>query len=102
MVHVLRLSPEAFEKKDCIDAEIKRRTFWCCFVLDRLMSNDSDRPPSLDSKFITTALPMQDSDFILGKEIQTGTLNQPRNYESLLSYTIIVVDILGFVVAWSG
>lgn len=102
MVHVLRLSSETFERKDWIDAEIKRRTFWCCFILDRLMSNGSDRPPSFDSKFITTLLPIQDSDLILGKEVQAGTLNQPGNQESLLAYTIIIVDIVGCIVVWSG
>lgn len=103
MVQILRLTSEdKFERKDLADAEIKRRTFWCCFILDKLISNGSDRPPSLDSKSITTLLPVSDHDFLLGRETQTTTLAESQREGSLLSYVIRIVDILGSVVAWSG
>ncbi|KAI1612125.1 fungal-specific transcription factor domain-containing protein [Exophiala viscosa] len=103
MVHILRLmNEEKFERKDWADAESKRRSLWCCFILDKLISNGSDRPPAFDSASITTLLPAPDADFVLGRETRTTTLAHPNQQESLLSYTIRIVDVLGSVVSWSG
>lgn len=102
-VHILRLDTEdKFERTDWVDAECKRRTLWCCFILDKLIANGSDRPPSFDAAHITTLLPAPDADFVLGRAVRTTTLAEPNEHESLLSYTIRIVEILGSIIAWSG
>ncbi|KAF5857868.1 hypothetical protein ETB97_005175 [Aspergillus alliaceus] len=45
------------------DREIRRRTMWACFMMDRYNSSGSQRPPIGNEKFIQIQLPMKESNF---------------------------------------
>ncbi|EXJ85988.1 hypothetical protein A1O1_06357 [Capronia coronata CBS 617.96] len=92
------------------DLEARRRTFWCIYCLDRLLANGRDRIASFSVEDITTRLPQPDEDFIFGRECKAGRLTDPVGRaqgmtdgpESLLAYTIRIIDILGNIVLWHG
>ncbi|KAG4443723.1 hypothetical protein IFR05_000812 [Cadophora sp. M221] len=94
---------DSFSEDDVASTEIKRRTFWTCFTLDRLMANGGDRRLTFDISSITTRLPGTRSDFLLGRKTSAGTINdEVGTDEPLLAYTVRIVDILGHIVDWSG
>ncbi|GAB1209263.1 hypothetical protein APSETT445_008035 [Aspergillus pseudonomiae] len=45
------------------DREIRRRTMWACFMMDRYNSSGSQRPPIGNEKFIQIQLPIKESHF---------------------------------------
>ncbi|OJJ47632.1 hypothetical protein ASPZODRAFT_131178 [Penicilliopsis zonata CBS 506.65] len=45
------------------DREIKRRTMWACFLMDRYNSSGSQRPPIGNEKFMQIQLPIKESQF---------------------------------------
>ena len=93
---------DTFEKDDWIKAETHRRTFWCCFILDRLVSNGKDRPSCFQTEYVTTHLPTEPDDFIFGRKAQSTPLQVRGEKESLLARTIRIIDILGGIVCWNG
>jgi hypothetical protein len=104
IAQALRLSFEdSFRTDDVITAETKRRTFWCCFALDRLMANGSDRRLTFTISSISTRLPGPRSSFLLAeKSASMGVRDEVGRNESLSSYTLRIIDILGNIVDWSG
>lgn len=52
-----------------LSSEVRRRTFWSCFLLDRTISDGKERPCALRIPPVSfqLRLPGPDSDFILGK-----------------------------------
>ncbi|EKD19205.1 uncharacterized protein L3040_009355 [Drepanopeziza brunnea f. sp. 'multigermtubi'] len=94
---------DSYALKDAASAEIRRRTFWACFALDRLMANGGDRRLTFIASSITTVLPGSRSDFLLGRRSNAGTINDPiGGDESITAYTLRLIDILGNIVDWSG
>ncbi|KNG86609.1 C6 transcription factor [Aspergillus nomiae NRRL 13137] len=45
------------------DREIRRRTMWACFMMDRYNSSGSQRPPIGNEKFLQIQLPIKESHF---------------------------------------
>lgn len=89
------------------DAESRRRTFWCCFCLDRLLANGRDRIATFQIKDITTRLPQHNEDFIYSRERPTLRLDQKQagglnEQESLFAYTIRIIDLLSQITLWLG
>ncbi|RDW69290.1 hypothetical protein BP6252_08310 [Coleophoma cylindrospora] len=91
--------------------ESRRRTFWCCYCLDKLLANGRDRIAVLSSpEDIFTRLPMSDEDFIYGRSNNMCRLSclpeqhsqHDRGGDSMLAHTIRVVQILGNVLRWHG
>lgn len=54
-----------------LDQEIRRRTFWSCFIMDRYLSSGKHRPQMLNIRDIRTQLPGSDKAFKRGKKVQT-------------------------------
>lgn len=66
------------EKADrFINAEIRRRTYWSCFIMDRYLSGGcggEHRPSSIHVKEVRIQLPCSESAFNVGKVVKTSTL----------------------------
>ncbi|KAI9928889.1 hypothetical protein ASPWEDRAFT_37214 [Aspergillus wentii DTO 134E9] len=45
------------------DREIRRRTMWACYLMDRYNSSGSQRPPTGNEKFLQIQLPITESQF---------------------------------------
>ncbi|KAH8175169.1 fungal specific transcription factor domain-containing protein [Sarocladium implicatum] len=101
------------ESYSAVVNESKRRTFWCCFCLERLLANGRDRLVSFAAEDITTPLPQSDENFIYGRLVPTcklscsapGSVEQcahPRQAEPITTYTVRIVEILSNVITWNG
>ena len=62
-------SSEAF-----INEEIRRRTFWSCFIMDRYLSSGKYRPTMLMVEDIRIQLPSSDSTFAFGERVCTSLI----------------------------
>ncbi|KAG0145830.1 hypothetical protein CROQUDRAFT_45306 [Cronartium quercuum f. sp. fusiforme G11] len=70
---------------DVIDLEIRRRTFWNCFLIERLFSDGKERPINLkvsDNDLIDQEnfefmikFPCPDNEFIIGRLVSTAKFN---------------------------
>ena len=55
-------------QKDPLRSEIRRRTFWACFLLDRTVSDGKERPCSLKPPLPTALrMPGSDADFLAAR-----------------------------------
>ncbi|KAH7026726.1 uncharacterized protein B0I36DRAFT_366253 [Microdochium trichocladiopsis] len=93
--------------------ECRRRTFWCCFNLERLLANGRERLVTFVLEDITTQFPQSEEDFIFGRQVHTCKLRCPlpgleprcdhsHAMDSITTHTIRVIDILSKVVSWNG
>ncbi len=107
-----KLDAEAF-----VSREIKRRTMWSCFIIDRYLSSGRARP-QMDAETLHIQLPCSADDFRLGTNVKTEFLHpgvQPfqednglRNEQladvgvgSDLSIYIKLVEVWGRFSKWS-
>lgn len=59
-----------------IEQEIRRRTFWACFILDRYMSNGKHRPQMLRISDLRVQLPVSERAFLFGDRVRTQILTE--------------------------
>ncbi|CDK28044.1 unnamed protein product [Kuraishia capsulata CBS 1993] len=87
-----------------IDLETKRRTFWCCFLLDRILSNGRDRPVSIPVESIHTNFPCSETEFLYptGNHISRNFSFKTKSAGSLLGQLMLVIEIFGRILAWQG
>ncbi|KAL6834625.1 N-terminal binuclear Zn cluster-containing/DNA binding domain-containing protein [Trichoderma camerunense] len=70
--------------KDIIEQEIRKRVWWGCFVIDRLVSIKVGRPPTIhDIPAIRVGLPLAVDDEYLNEE---SKYTQPSNVPSKIEY----------------
>ena len=63
-------SPEAW-----IDEEMKRRTFWSCFIMDRYLSSEKFRPAMLAAGDVRLQLPCGERAWVFRERVCTGLLS---------------------------
>lgn len=67
---------ESGEKGDAfIDLEVRRRTFWSCFVMDRYMSSGKFRPQMINARDVRIQLPSSERTFLFGERVRTLLLS---------------------------
>jgi len=59
-----------------IEQEIRRRTFWSCFILDRYLSSGKHRPQMLRISDLRLQLPSSDRAFLFGVKVRTPLLTE--------------------------
>jgi len=97
------------------DREIRRRTMWSCFLMDRFNSSGTDRPLFVGEQYIRAQLPIKDSYFqmdITGPtedlegnvpnpvEPGSGQLADAKENMGVAAYLIRLVSIWGKLVAY--
>ncbi|KAL3495448.1 fungal-specific transcription factor domain-containing protein [Aspergillus germanicus] len=95
------------------DREIRRRTMWACFLMDRYNSSGSQRPPIGNEKFLQIQLPIKETHFQMeipgptedleGNVLNpvpedVGQLSNARSNMGVLAYIIRAVVIWGRIV----
>ncbi|KAF2266784.1 hypothetical protein CC78DRAFT_107252 [Lojkania enalia] len=76
-----RLCPTRFGEEgeeDYVQAEVERRTFWACFVMDCYLGGAQQRRSKIDKEKIPIQLPMSDQSFAFGKNVKTKLLGESR------------------------
>ncbi|KLU86864.1 hypothetical protein MAPG_05872 [Magnaporthiopsis poae ATCC 64411] len=115
-----RLLPSAYEQgsEGTLSAEhvwkreIRRRTIWACFVMERTLSCGNDCPPSLDTTAMRTYLPATEDDFDLGlitserltydQLVNQSVASSGRKFTMGDCYTVMIrsLDIFSRSCAW--
>lgn len=97
------------------DREIRRRTMWSCFLMDRFNSSGTDRPLFVHEQYIEVQLPVKEHLYV--HEIQaptedlegnvpnpvapdSGQLSDPHENMGVTAYTIRLVCIWGKLVKY--
>lgn len=98
-----------------IDREIRRRTMWSCFLMDRFNSSGTDRPLFVNEQYIEVQLPIKENLYRDGHQAPTenldgdvpnplppnsGQLSNPRENMGVSAYTIRLVCIWGKLVKY--
>jgi hypothetical protein len=107
---------EADRKKlSSTDREIRRRTMWSCFLMDRFNSSGTDRPLFVHEQYIEVQLPIKEHLYIHEIPAPTedldgnvpnpveddgGQLFHPRDNMGVTAYTIRLVCIWGKLVKY--
>ncbi|KAF2280520.1 uncharacterized protein EI97DRAFT_447996 [Westerdykella ornata] len=109
-------APEADRKPLSVtDREIRRRTMWSCFLMDRFNSSGTDRPLFVNEQYIEVQLPVKENLYI--KEIQaptetldgsvpnpvppdSGLPSNPKENMGVSAYTIRLICIWGKTVKY--
>jgi len=97
------------------DREIRRRTMWACFLMDRFNSSGTERPPFAVEEFIEVQLPIKESHFQMEIPGPTETLDgsvpnpvapdagqvsDPKANMGVAAYLIRIIAIWGRVVKY--
>ncbi|KAL4780025.1 fungal-specific transcription factor domain-containing protein [Aspergillus varians] len=95
------------------DREIRRRTMWACFLMDRYNSSGSQRPPIGNEKFLQIQLPIKETHFQMeipgptedleGNVLNpvpedVGQLSNAKSNMGVLAYIIRAIVIWGRIV----
>jgi hypothetical protein len=103
----------ASPREDAIDKEVRRRTLWSCFIMDRMLAAGKYRPTMMSVNNLRVQLPCSDDQFLFVHNVQTGFLKsdwlKPKfaeeissvNDDGVLSRYIRLVEIFGRLSEWS-
>jgi len=97
------------------DREIRRRTMWACFLMDRFNSSGTERPMFADEELIKIQLPIRESNFQMeipgflealdgrvpkpGKS-DNGQPSDPKENMGVAAYMVRIVALWGRVVKY--
>ena len=98
-----------------IEKEVRRRTLWSCFIMDRMLSAGKYRPTMISAEKLRVQLPCSDDQFLFVHKVETGFLNSAWlgnnaslqaqnasvNDDGVLSRYIKLVEIFGTFSEWS-
>lgn len=59
-----------------VQQEVRRRTLWACFILDRYFSNGKFRPRGINTKDLRIQLPASEHAFLFGEKVRTLLLSE--------------------------
>lgn len=92
-------------RENAIEKEVRRRTLWSCFIMDRMLSAGKYRPTMISVKQLKVQLPCSDDQFLFVRDVATGFLDKPAgehvNDDGVLSWYIRLVEIFGRFSEWS-
>jgi hypothetical protein len=91
------------------EKEVRRRTWWSCFVMDRMLAAGKCRPTMIDVEKLRVQLPCSDDQFLFKTATRTDVLkakfrregNEPINSDGVLGWYIRLVEIFGRFSVWS-
>ncbi|KAI2637014.1 fungal-specific transcription factor domain-containing protein [Hypomontagnella submonticulosa] len=88
-----------------LEKEIRRRTMFSCFILDRMLACGKERVSIIQPEDIQIQLPCSEDKFDLAMEVSTGFLKDKGRHgmdDSVLSRFIQLVDIWGEISKFSS
>jgi hypothetical protein len=101
-------------REDATEREVRRRTLWSCFIMDRMLAAGKGRPTMMEVDKLRVQLPCSDDQFLFVRNVRTGYLSTrwlqgtPLEHEvhsidddGVLSRYIRLVEIFGRFSEWS-
>ena len=95
------------DRENAIEKEVRRRTLWTCFVMDRMLSAGKYRPTMISAMQLKVRLPCSDDQFLFVHDVRTDFLDSPARNDmnvsddGVLSRYIRLVEIFGRFSEWS-
>lgn len=97
----------AEDRETIIEKEVKRRTLWSCFIMDRMLSAGKYRSTMISVKQLKVQLPCSDDDFLFVRDATTEFLDKPVradkivNDDRVLARYVRLVELFGRLSEWS-
>ncbi|KAF2648008.1 hypothetical protein K491DRAFT_699246 [Lophiostoma macrostomum CBS 122681] len=97
-------------RDEFIEAEVRRRTAWTCFLMDSLLSGGKGRRRSLAAADMAIQLPCEREHFVFGEPVCTDhlqgqlrmpQLSQPVGELGVIGYSLRAANIWGQVARWA-
>lgn len=97
-------------RDEFIEAEVRRRTAWTCFLMDSLLSGGKGRRRSFATRDMSIQLPCERENFVFGEPVCTedleGRLRMPPlsltvGELGIIGYSIRAANIWGKVAKWA-
>ncbi|CAN9181504.1 unnamed protein product [Alternaria alternata] len=97
-------------REEFIEAEVRRRTAWTCFLMDSLLSGGKGRKRSLTATDMKIQLPCEREDFVFGEPVCTPQLDNtqrmppvalPLGELGIIGYSMRAANIWGKVARWA-
>lgn len=97
------------------DREIRRRTMWACFLMDRFSSSGTERPMCANEETIKVQLPIKESHFqmeipgpteSLDGDVpisftpDTGQISKPKDNMGVAAYMVRIIALWGRVIKY--
>lgn len=108
------------ESDEVIESEVRRRTLWSCFIMDRMLTGGKRRRSIINVEDLCVQLPCSEEAFSFGERVLTGILTDGRepvepmnnerwrershgcvNDDGVLSRFIKMIEIWGRFCRWS-
>ncbi|KAK5165459.1 uncharacterized protein LTR77_008988 [Saxophila tyrrhenica] len=67
------------ERDAFIQQEVRRRTFWSCYIMDRYLSSGKYRPQMLQAKELRIQLPASERSFLFAEKVRTLMLGEEEH-----------------------
>lgn len=97
-------------REEYIEAEVRRRTAWTCFLMDSLLSGGKGRKRSLAAADMAIQLPCERESFVFGEPTCTEQLDRtvrmppvslPIGEIGIIGYSMRAANIWGKVARWA-
>lgn len=97
-------------REEFIEAEVRRRTAWTCFLMDSLLSGGKGRKRSLAASDMAIQLPCEKENFVFGDAVCTaqldGSLRMPPLSQivgelGIIAHSLRAANIWGKVARWA-
>lgn len=62
-----------------VQQEVRRRTFWSCFIMDRYLSSGKYRPQMLHARELRIQLPVSERSFLFAEKVRTLMLGEEEH-----------------------
>ncbi|RKF57850.1 putative transcriptional regulatory protein PB1A11.04c [Erysiphe neolycopersici] len=102
--------PSTHPREGAMEKEVRRRTLWSCFIMDRMLSAGRNRPTMITIDKLAVQLPCSDDQFLFVHNGPTSFLsprwmtpnekNDPAQDEGVLSCYLRLVGIFGDLSEW--
>ncbi|TVY91850.1 putative transcriptional regulatory protein, partial [Lachnellula willkommii] len=103
--------PATSPSQELTEKEVRRRTWWSCFIMDRMLSAGKCRPTMIDVEKLRVQLPCSSDQFLFVRTAETGFLSTKwlkeerpagvTNDDNVLGWYIQLVEIFGRFSEWS-
>lgn len=103
--------PAVSPSQELTEKEVRRRTWWSCFIMDRMLSAGKCRPTMIDVEKLRVQLPCSSDQFLFVRTAETGFLSTKwlkderpagvMNDDNVLGWYIQLVEIFGRFSEWS-
>lgn len=108
-----RIGSPLTEREEAIEKEVRRRTLWSCFVMDRMLSAGKYRPTMIAAGKLRVQLPCTDDQFLFVHDVRNSFLSTDWmdgdtlakagavDDDGVLSRYLRLVEIFGRFSEWS-